>query len=130
MNILAGVDPAGVDPVLWVYLGAIATMHRQITDAELIVTSLRRPPGDRPSRHSPPPGEPCTAADIRRWALDHENVAAGFARDLQRRFGAELGVVLEPEWLTADEVAARGGVAAIGPHLHVELKGAAPCRLV
>jgi hypothetical protein len=130
MMLKPGVDQDNVHPVLWTYLGAIATRHRIVTSLELIVTSLRRPPGPRASLHSPPAPHPCRAADLRRWALDNQRMAAAFAKDLQRMYGRELGVVLEPEWLTPLEVAARGGLSAIDPHLHVELKGASECALL
>jgi hypothetical protein len=130
VTILEGVDTSGVSPSLWLYLGTIAFKHRQHTGRELTITSLRRPPGPRPSKHSPPDGELVEAADIRRWLLDELGEAAIFARKLQALYGSELGVVLEPEWLTPDEVAERGGLAAIGPHIHVQLKSSAWPRLV
>lgn len=125
MTIIDDVDSTGVHPVLWVFLGVISQRHRVATGNTLIVTSLRRPPGPRPSRHSPPEGELCQAADLRRWALDAAHESVTFARALQRDYGAVLGVVLEPEWLTPDQIAERGGLDKIGPHLHVELKDTA-----
>jgi hypothetical protein len=122
VNVRTDVDASGVHPVLWTFLGAIAMRHRVDTGHELVVTSLRRPPGPRPSRHSPPPGELVTAADLRRWSLDSTNSTESFARLLQHLYGARLGVVVEPEWLTPAEIAARGGPDRIGGHIHVELK--------
>ena len=61
-------------------------------------------------------------ADVRRWALDDHHKAAAFARGLQQEYGAELGVVLEPEWLTPEQIMERGGVTMVAPHLHLELK--------
>lgn len=122
MNLAPGVNPQGVHPVLWLALGALSILHRNATGRELIVTSLRRPPGDRPSRHSPPPPDLVTAADIRRHALDAAEGAEEFCIRLQRRYGAWLGVVLEPEWLTAAEIEARGGRGKVQPHVHVQLK--------
>jgi len=64
----------------------------------------------------------CEAADIRRWQLDTTHSAGAFANVLQHLYGAGLGVVLEPEWLTPEEIAARGGIEKIAGHIHVELK--------
>lgn len=122
VKLLPGVDDSDVDPVLWAYLGAIATRHRLDVGPMLIVTSLRRAPGPRKSLHSPPPGELCRAADLRRWSLDTAKKAEEFAIWLQKRYGDSLGVLLEPEWLTAEQLAERGGRAAVAPHLHVQLK--------
>lgn len=121
MILIDGVDARGVSPRLWMYLLIIADLHEHATGEELFVTSMRRPPGARPSRHSPAYGRPVAAADLRRWYLDNHKVAETFARQLQLEFNGELGVVLEPEWLTADQIAERGGVGQIAPHLHVEL---------
>lgn len=130
MRLLDGVDGEGVHPTLWLFLGAIAERHRYYTQAELVITSLRRPAGPRPSLHSPRAGELVMAADIRRHALDRDESAARFCRIMQNDWGDYLGVVLEPEWLTPREVALRGGLAAIGPHIHVQLKTPAlPRRL-
>jgi len=63
-----------------------------------------------------------TAADFRRWALDAKTTAEPFCRMLQAFYGDELGVVLEPEWLTPEEISERGGILQIDPHVHVQLK--------
>jgi hypothetical protein len=128
--IMGGVDRTNIDTVLWLYLGAISQRHREWTGHPMVITSLRRPPGPRPSLHSPPDGIPCRAADIRRWLLNDSDQAANFARRLQTDFGLELGVVLEPEWLTPEQVAERGGMSKIAGHLHVELKAQAHGALV
>lgn len=122
MNIKSGADPTDVHPILWAILGAIALKHRIDTGHELVVTSLRRPPGPRKSLHSPEPGELCAAADIRRWVLDRTHSAETFARKLQHEYGLFLGVVVEPEWLTPEEITARGGFDPANGHIHVELK--------
>jgi hypothetical protein len=125
MQLKDGVDPSDVHPVLWLFLGEIAGLYREATGEEMVITSLRRPPSDRASRHSPGLGHPCMAADIRRWPFKDVPTAARFARELQQRFGHQLGVVLEPEWLTPREVALRGGPQATAGHIHVELKDTA-----
>lgn len=125
MHLKAGIDATEVDPLLWTYLGGIALLHRELTGAQLVVTSLRRAPSVRPSLHSPPPGMRVAAADLRRWELDDREMAEAFARELQRRWGGDLGVVLEPEWLTEDQLRDRGGRDNVTGHVHVELKNRA-----
>lgn len=122
MKLNPGVDARLVDPGIWIYLGLIACAHRIAAGEELVVTSLRRPPGDRPSRHAPLQHSFVTAADFRRHALDARTTAENFCRMLQMLYGAELGVVLEPEWLTTEEISERGGILQIDPHVHVQLK--------
>ena len=122
MRLLPGVDATDVHPTLWAFLGAIATRYRLDVGGELVVTSLRRPPGGRFSLHSPEPGQLCQAADLRRWDLNKAGKAEVFAKWLQNRYGPGLGVVLEPEWLTAEQLLERGGKDAVAPHLHVQLK--------
>lgn len=122
MNIKPGVDATDVHPILWAFLGAIAVHHFTDTSHELVITSLRRPPGPRVSRHSTGPGGLVTAADIRRWPLDRTHSAESFAHMLQHKYGKHLGVVVEPEWLSAEEIAARGGFDPANGHIHVELK--------
>lgn len=124
MRLADGVDVHDVHPVLWSYLGAIAREARvwHLTEAGLVVTSLRRPAGPRPSVHSPEDGGPVRAADLRRHAFPGDH-AERFCNHLQSLFGPELGVVLEPEWLTPEQIAERGGLAHVEPHIHVQLKG-------
>lgn len=122
MKVNPGVDARLVDPGIWIYLGLIATAHRIATGAELVVTSLRRPRGERSSRHSPLENSFVTAADFRRLALDQRTAADPFCRMLQMLYGADIGVVLEPEWLTTEELSLRGGVLNVEPHVHVQLK--------
>lgn len=125
MQLKDGVDATDVHPVLWLFLGAIAEHYRAATGDEMIITSLRRVPGRAGSKHTPAPGELCQAADIRRWPFHDVPGAERFAKELQARYGRQLGVVLEPEWLTPREIAMRGGIQTIAGHLHVELKDTA-----
>ena len=122
MKLNPGVDARLVDPGIWFFLGLLASEHRRWTGQELVVTSLRRPPGSRASRHSPLENSFVTAADFRRWALDAKTAADPFCRMLQAFYGEDLGVVLEPEWLTPAELSERGGVLQVDPHVHVQLK--------
>jgi len=117
-----GVNTDLVDPVLWLLLGAIARAHREWTDEELRISSLRRPFGGRASLHSPKDNEYCRAADFRRLRLNELSLADPFCRYLQGRFGEWLGVVLEPEWLTPEQLSERGGILNVDPHVHVQLK--------
>lgn len=118
-----GVDARLVDAGIWIFLGLIARSHRVWTGSELVVTSLRRPPGGRPSRHTALENHPVGAADFRRHSLDERRAAEPFCRMLQVLYGEDLGVVLEPEWLTPEEISERGGILQIDPHVHVQLKG-------
>lgn len=122
MRLKPGVNPRLVHPGIWIYLGILAEEHRRWTGEELWVTSLRRPPGGRPSMHAPKEHEEVTAADVRRHTLDAATAAEPFCRMLQARYGRDLGVVLEPEWLTAAELSERGGVLMVDPHIHLQLK--------
>lgn len=122
MRLKLGVNGAGVEPNIFLWLGAVSRAHRAWTDKELVVTSLRRTPGDRPSWHSPKEHELVRAVDIRRWYLDEDDFAEAFCLMLQARYGDGLKVVLEPEWLTSEQVERRGGVLNIDPHIHLELR--------
>jgi hypothetical protein len=122
MQLKPGVNARLVHPGIWIFLGIIAEEHRRWTSEELWVTSLRRPPGGRVSFHAPKEYEEVRAADFRRHVLDTTAAAEAFCRMLQARFGRDLGVVLEPEWLTTEELSERGGVLNVDPHIHVQLK--------
>ncbi len=133
-----GVDREGLHPMMWVWLGAVAVYHFELTNKPLTVTSARRPYREGvSSSHSPPPGELATAADIRRSELDRigRTVAAEFSKAIQRNYGGHVGVVLEPEWLTVAQLEKRYGIRIVnreqekaarrrvGPHIHFQLKG-------
>ena len=122
MRLKIEIDTRLVHPAIWMYLGVIAAEHRLWTREPLVVTELRRPPTDRPSRHAPKEDEEVTAADFRRHVLDTLHAADAFCRMIQARWGDELAVVLEPEWLTPEELSERGGVLRVDPHVHVQLR--------
>lgn len=122
MRLKRGVDDRMVHPVLWVMLGQIGLLHRLWTGAELTITSLRRQPGSRRSKHAPPDGADCTAGDLRVHDLRPGDEREAFARVLQVKFGKLIGVVLEPDWLTPGEIKRRGGRKKIAPHIHIQLK--------
>lgn len=139
MHFKEGVDRRGVHPRIWSILHWMDYQHHLFTGEEVIVTCLRRPFDiERSSRHSPLPPPPqsdgrfllaeqwdqfmVTACDIRRWALDGMKKAEEFCKYLQREHGDEIGVVLEPEWLSAQEIRIRGGLDNIAGHIHWQLK--------
>ena len=111
-----------VHPDLWCILGEIERDHVACTGEGVEVTSLRRPKGRRHSKHAPGPGKLAKGADLRRKALDAIGKAEKFCKTLQRKYGKYIGVVLEPEWLTPAQIRQRGGLAKIGPHIHVQTK--------
>jgi hypothetical protein len=123
MKLKKGVDWRHVHPRLWSFLELADDRHQEITGQEMIVTSLRREwRAGNTSKHSPPPDVPCAAADIRRWALDGVSFTADFCRWLQT---LGVGVLLEPDWMTEAQIAARGGLDKIAPHIHVQLRESA-----
>lgn len=122
MKIKRGVDATGVEPTMWLWLGAVSRAHREWSGHELVVTSLRRKPSERASWHSPKSTEPVRAADIRRWYLNVDELAEPFCRMLQARYGEALKVMLEPEWLSPAELERRGGILNVDPHIHLELR--------
>jgi len=125
LQLKPGVNAGGVDPFLWAFLGQIAMLYRDTTGKELVVTSLRRDgAGGRASKHTPPKGRLCEAADIRTDVLRAIKADDAFARMLQQRFGKELGIVLEPDWLTPAQLAERGGIR----HPRLRRNGRRRCR--
>lgn len=131
-----GVRRDAVHPMMFAYLGAIAPYHYELTGRVMRVTSMRRIyKHGSSSKHSPKLPALCTAADIGRHALDDVSAAQDFCREIQQRYGARVGVVLEPEWLTVRQLERRFGrtlksdsqVRAarkrVGPHIHLQLKG-------
>lgn len=138
MQFKEGVDRRGVHPRLWTILPWIDRMHHAYTSEDMVITDMRRPWNpEKASKHSPisPPQRDsywlrpeqwdefcCSAWDLRRWALDAMKVAEEFCKYIQREHGDELGVVLEPEWLTAEQIRERGGIEKVVPHIHLQLK--------
>ena len=111
-----------VHPDLWCILGEIDKEHAAYTGKGVVVTSLRRPKGRRHSTHAPGRGKLAKGADLRRWALDAIGKAEEFCKHLQKKYGRYVGVVLEPEWLTPEQIRQRGGLAKIAKHIHVQTK--------
>lgn len=48
--------------------------------------------------------------------------AEEFCRTLQGLMGDQIGVVLEPEWLSIRELERRGGLSKVVPHIHIQSK--------
>ncbi len=119
MRLKRGLDPEGVHQLLWGKLALADREYQIITGEEMDVTSLRRHPKPG-SKHSPEPDVKATAADIRRWRLDKLGITEKFCRWLQQELG--LGVLLEPDWMTKEQIAERGGIDKITPHIHAQLK--------
>lgn len=111
-----------VHPLMEQVLEVADRLHFSFTERELFVTSLRRPPGERRSSHSPPDGALVTAADLRTWYLDHADSTDDFAASLRWMYGAALTVLLEPDDLSAEEIERRGGRDQIPRHIHLEIE--------
>ena len=122
MKLKDKVDGHRVHQDLWCILSQIEQEHQAWTGQELVLTSMRRKQRAKHSKHSPGPCMPAKAADIRRGDLDAIGRAEEFCKTLQKKFGRYIGVVLEPDWLTPKEIRQRGGLAKIGPHIHIQLK--------
>lgn len=121
MRLKPGVDQTQLDPVVGLWIGVIAGHHKEWTEKELVVTSLRRSASARPSRHVVKANELVTAVDFRRWYLDEDSLADPFCRFLVGRYKTWLTVILEPEWLSDAELELRGGALQIEPHVHIQL---------
>ena len=120
MKLTHGLNPELVHPKLWERLGLADREHVILTGEELVLTSMRRPPRKKASKHSPGWGVKCTAADVRRWRLDALGITEEFCKWMQTTLG--IGVLLEPEWMTAQQIKERGGIEKIDPHIHVQLR--------
>ena len=132
MLIKTGVNIDDIHPMLWFWLGKVDELYLAERIGEMVVTSMRREydPGlGRFTWHSPgwtiPEDlipEPVRAADIRTTALTREGLDYQFARIVQGVYGEYLGVVLEPDWLSKEQIEARGGADRVTPHIHLQLK--------
>jgi hypothetical protein len=117
--------------------------HLEWTEETLWVTDLRRRYRvEDNTRHATDTlwsGDPrempeglVTAADVRRWALDELGKAGNFCRHVQDSHGDQMGVVLEPEWLSLAALKRRfphftnhteGQLRKlVAPHIHFQLK--------
>ncbi len=142
------VDASGVHPRMWQFLAWLDQLHMEWTEEEMWVTSLRRSfvkgvdtrhaignvmlTATDPRAH---PGDFVTAVDIRRWALDEiaaPRDAEAFCRHVQHSYGRQIGVVLEPEWLSLKALRRRFPhftnhtkeelQTLVAPHIHYQLK--------
>jgi hypothetical protein len=119
-----GLDPVRalhrVHPQLLVYAGFIARAFLVRAGHRMVITSMSRPEGE--SRHNPAYRGWCLAFDMRRrdvaafaGLLDLESFVMGIRGSL------DIGALIEPEWMTPKEIAARGGLDAIAPHVHWQI---------
>lgn len=122
MKLKDDVNDSRVSPVLGLWIGIIARHHLEWTNHELVVTSLRRDASEWPSLHVPEPEELVRAVDLRRWYLDNHDLADPFCRMLEHRYGTSIHVLLEPEWLSVEELERRGGAHHVDPHIHVGMR--------
>lgn len=120
MRFKDGVDRRDVSPVVWWYLPTAERLHLALVGEELVVTSMRRPWGS--PAHNPPAGELVRAADLRRWYLDRAGagVARAFVDTLNAYLAPHCRVLLEPEDLSEEAIAERGGLEKIAPHIHLQ----------
>jgi len=144
------IDKTRVHPRLWMFLTFLDDeIFGWSKETEITVTSLRRPFTGKRTKHAAPSFEELEdldperqaplfvlAADVRRWGLDAEraDAASEFCQSIQARFGVQMGVVLEPDWLSRDDLYARGlgqiktledetaARAKVDPHIHFQLK--------
>ena len=147
MRFKRGLDASGVHPRLWQFLMWLDQQHLEFTEETMWVTDLRRLyRSNVNTRHATASkiaavGDPrerlfaaafVTAVDIRRWALDELGKAAEFCRHVQEVHGDQIGVVLEPEWLSLAQLKRRfphfthhteGQLRGlVASHIHFQLK--------
>ena len=121
MQLKRRVNRNNVHPLLWGKLLLADHEHVVITGEQMVVTSLRRDPKEgSKSKRSPPLAIPATAADIRRYRLDALKRTESFCRWLQKEL--QLAVLLEPDWMTKEQIEERGGIDNIDPHIHTQLR--------
>lgn len=152
MKFKRGIDASSVHPRLWQLLEWLDQLHLEWTEEALTVTSLRRDyDPEKRTKHQTAFLDPTidprsedatsylsTAADLRRWALDETKKTLEFCRHIQAMYGEQVGVMLEPEWLSAAALKRRYPVLfqmvrpsyaaveeareRVAPHVHVQLK--------
>lgn len=121
-----GVDSSRVHPLIWVYAHQIAVWHQDVTGYRMVITSMTRDSGS--SYHNPfyadtkhDFGHPIlsTAFDMRRWYFPDFHTLEQFCLEVKQEL--DIGCLIEPEWMTSKQIAARGGVDKIAPHVHWQL---------
>ena len=125
-SIKAGVDCSLVHPQLWLYMGLISAWHKEATGYNAVWTSITRLNG-KPSYHNPIHAAEqhkskelfTTAADMRRWYFADFPALEKFVLMVKRRL--DIGALIEPEWMSARQIASRGGIDKIAPHVHWQL---------
>lgn len=114
-----------VHPLLWVYINQIGKWHQEQTGYRMVVTSMIRWNG-KASYHNPDHAKDkhkffrylSTAFDMRRWYMTFPQLEK-FCLDVKRSL--DIGCLIEPEWMSAKQIAARGGIQNIAPHVHWQL---------
>lgn len=122
MKLRMGCNPSGVDPALWIWIGVIALHHSAWTGLESVLVHLRRETSRGCPLHCPPHPELVRAVDFRRHMLDERDQSATFCQFLRSLYPGHLKIRLEPEELTHEELAERGGVHMVEPLIHIELR--------
>jgi hypothetical protein len=131
LRLKEGVDSQGVHPLIWVYATAIGALHLETTGHRMVITSMARMPqmtAGPSSYHNPRYAsnqhfwfQPLACAfDMRRWYFN-----GGFP-ELERfclkvKSLLDIGCLIEPEWMSSTQIARRGGVDKIAPHVHWQL---------
>lgn len=134
-TIKPGVDSSRVHPLIWVYAHQIAMWHQDVTGYRMVITSMTRDSGSsyhNPSyagqqhnmvapRHSMVPTriDLSSAFDMRRWYFKDFSQLEQFCLEVKQEL--DIGCLIEPEWMTLQQIARRGGVNKIAPHVHWQL---------
>ena len=116
-----GVTLNRVHPQLMAVAGYIACRHMEVTGKRMVITSAARL-GEKPSYHNPSWYKAdgwCRAFDMRRWYFDSFRVLEKFVMWCKDEL--DVGALIEPEWMTPEQVEERGGLDSIDPHVHWQI---------
>lgn len=125
-----GVDIMDVHPLIWTYAYTIAKAHLAWTGYRMVITSMTRIPelaAPVKSYHNPMYAAEqhlldrhlSTAFDMRRWYFKDFQDLQDFCLYIKETM--DIGCLIEPEWMTPSQIAARGGLDKIAPHVHWQL---------
>lgn len=134
-RVKSGVDSQRVHPLIWVYAHQIGIWHQDVTGYRMVITSMSRHRGSsyhNPSyagsqhsmvapRHSSVATriDLSTAFDMRRWYFNNFPMLERFCLEVKEEL--DIGCLIEPEWMTPEQIEARGGIDKIVPHVHWQL---------
>lgn len=125
-----GLDPVHcthrVHPQLLVYVGFIARAFFVDTRHRMVITSMSRPGGGA-TRHDPQYKGWCLAFDMRthdprtgeRYGHETPNRLYTFVYSIKSVIN--IGALVEPDWMTPEQIAERGGLENIAPHVHWQI---------